>query len=253
MNYIANSYFHYIKKEEYLIDILTNGLQPRYVFEDYKQLLPKYKDKNISTEVAVPMLCFCDIPLALVSEHTNEYGEFAIGLSHDWGLKNLNPIFYLKNNSVLNNFLNFIQEKYLNFQLPQDEFENRFRVWQDFIAFIKPYSGISLKTNKKKEFYQEREWRWVPEIKQAEKTQGVILRILKKEVDEGTIDMEEKNGLLRKNYKLDYMVGDITYIVVPDNKIKKEIANKIYGMTNLGDIPLLISKIISLQEIKENF
>jgi hypothetical protein len=253
MTHIANSFFHYTNEIDYLISILENDFYPRYCYENYSQLLPNYINTHISTEIAVPMVCFCDIPLDLVSEHTNEYGKYAIGLTKEWGLNNLNPVFYLNSHSIPLKYLNAIQKKLmLDKSLTDTEQLYRFELLQNFFAFIKPYSGISNKTNQKKEFYREREWRWIPEISIADEKEGIALRLLKD--DEGK--KENKNQLLKSKYKLKFTINDITYIVVPDNEIKKGIVSKIYHIKEkyeLSDSLYLISKVISLQEIKENF
>jgi hypothetical protein len=253
MTHVANSFFHYTNDINYLISILENDFYPRYCYENYAQLLPNYSGTNISTEMAVPMVCFCDIPLDLVSEHAGEYGTYAIGLTKEWGLKNLNPIFYLKFDSIVSKDLNFIQKLILDNKLPFEELKNRFIILQDFFAFIKPYSGISNKTKKEKVFYREREWRWIPKITQEDENKGIILRLLKE--DEGR--QQDANEKLKDSYKLKFNINDITYIVVPDNKTKKGIVNKIYEIKSTkyaqSDILYLISKTISLQEIKENF
>ena len=48
------------------------------------------------------MICFCDIPLHLIADHINEYGQYGLGLSREWALKGkLNPVFYYQMNSLL--------------------------------------------------------------------------------------------------------------------------------------------------------
>ena len=117
----ANTLFHFMKKFEYLEEILEKkALIPRYCKEDLQYL-------NIGgssfAEAFVLQKCFCDIPFHKLTEnfqlqaigdhyqslsedekikvpskytHTDFYGEYAIAFSKGWGEKNnLQPIHYL--------------------------------------------------------------------------------------------------------------------------------------------------------------
>ncbi|GHB64152.1 abortive infection system antitoxin AbiGi family protein [Persicitalea jodogahamensis] len=60
---------------------------------------------------AIPMVCFCDIPLALIKDHaekyTNpDYGVYGIGLRREWGKANdLSPIIYSTEHSLIGWYL----------------------------------------------------------------------------------------------------------------------------------------------------
>ncbi|EBU6604347.1 hypothetical protein DKP05_24575, partial [Salmonella enterica subsp. enterica serovar Derby] len=48
----------------------------------------------------IPMVSFCNIRLSLLSEHTQKYGSYGIGLTYDWITRNnLNPVFYVSEHS----------------------------------------------------------------------------------------------------------------------------------------------------------
>lgn len=119
----SNSLFHFMKKKEYLTNIIQEKcIYPRYFIEDigYMQIAsPNYKIE----QMGVLGICFCDIPLAGIwqkeyveydkdipgfspadkmKSHTDFYGEFAIAFSKEWAEKrNIQPIHYQVNDSEL--------------------------------------------------------------------------------------------------------------------------------------------------------
>jgi len=51
---------------------------------------------------AIPMVCFCDIPLSQLVSHIDTYGKYGLGMSKEWGIKKgLNPVIYFNKNSLL--------------------------------------------------------------------------------------------------------------------------------------------------------
>ena len=119
----ANTLFHFMKKLDYLKDILfRSAIVPRYCIEtiDYLKI---HNGTETFDKIAVLQKCFCDIPFhkladsfalsyteeeysALTVEdraileksntHFDYYGEYAIGFSKSWGeAKNLQPIHYV--------------------------------------------------------------------------------------------------------------------------------------------------------------
>ncbi len=67
-------------------------------------------------EKAIPMVCFCDLPLSQIRKHTKTYGEYALGLSKEWAIKKqINPVLYTYPNSDLSEKL---KNLYFNFRFP---------------------------------------------------------------------------------------------------------------------------------------
>lgn len=83
-----NTLFHFTKKLTNLQSILQNGLRLSYCFEEFV-------DGN---GIALPMVCFCDIPLLRTPQHREKYGYYMIGLTKDFFRKDstfeLNPVMY---------------------------------------------------------------------------------------------------------------------------------------------------------------
>ena len=97
-NLSTDELFHFTSFEN-LKGIIEFGFYPKYNLEH--TLLSNAFDRPAAVEL-IPMVCFCDIPLALVHEHSGKYGKCAIGLDKDWGEEfGLNPVIYVAPNSIL--------------------------------------------------------------------------------------------------------------------------------------------------------
>src|ERR1700761_6509631 len=91
----SNTLFNFSSKSEYFYKKLQDGFAPRFVLEDYSLIL----DPSEDFKKAFPMVCFCDIPLSQLKDHYKEYGQYGIGLTKEWGIRNkLSPILYLPSN-----------------------------------------------------------------------------------------------------------------------------------------------------------
>lgn len=71
VNSHTSSLFHYTKSCDDVISILENGLKFSYCKE-------KFTDEIC---VGIPMVCFCDIPISRNEEHSEHYGNYAIGFT----------------------------------------------------------------------------------------------------------------------------------------------------------------------------
>jgi hypothetical protein len=60
----AQTLFHFTKSAEALIGILREEFKPRYCLED--QTVMRHPDGPNMLELAIPMVCFCDIPLSSI-------------------------------------------------------------------------------------------------------------------------------------------------------------------------------------------
>jgi hypothetical protein len=191
---------------------------------------------------AIPMVCFCDLPLSQIKHHVLEYGSYGIGMKKDWGILNrLNPVIYLSENSVLDaQFINMLPE-----------LEPRIDVASNTINYIygylKPVKGISNKNGKSKKdymYYHEREWRYIPVDmdKKSFLTSGEYQ------------DKKQKKDLFIKE-KLDFAAYDIKYLIVKDefdihNMI--DIINR-SGISQLdATIERLTTRIITIKNIFED-
>lgn len=231
----SDNLFHFTKSLDVLKLILKNGLEPRYCLEDTEWLSIKYK------YMAYAMSCFCDIPLSRINEHTDFYGNYGIGLSKEWGLKNgLNPVVYIPSDGEISKLA-----RYLALLNPfNDDVEKEKELadnWRKLITLSKPLTGTMLVAGKpvEKEFYQENEWRYVPNIDNF---------IPQEDYDV----LQDEANINAKKYTLKFTPSDIKYIFVHNDS---EIPNLFdFITTNLGDYPLndikiLQSRIVSLSTI----
>ncbi|HHD63799.1 MAG TPA: hypothetical protein ENK96_05420 [Desulfobulbaceae bacterium] len=102
-NISTNTVFHFTKSIDCLESILTNDFYPQLCIEDIFGPLAG----ELEAEKAIPMVCFCDIPLSQIKKHIKNYGEYAIGLSKEWAIRNkINPVLYTFSNSNFSNNLN---------------------------------------------------------------------------------------------------------------------------------------------------
>lgn len=240
----SNTLFHFTKKFDTLIQILkSGGFWARYC-KEYEW----GRKKDI--DFAVPIACFCDIPLSQIKEHISFYGNYGIGMSKDWAITNrhISPVFYLTEKSLVNKVINNLRRYSLTKkELPKTVEEANYR----FFSIIKKYEGkTENKRNKKcfKTFYDEKEWRYIPEIPYKDS----FIRLDKHQ----DIDLCAKSEAT-KDYLAEFKLKDINYIIVAEEddrmKLLEEI-DRIYKDKETAEAcALLKSKILTCTQIEEDF
>jgi Putative abortive phage resistance protein AbiGi, antitoxin len=207
--------FHFTKSVGSLESILRNGFFPHYCPEyTLHPVDRKAAAKGRPPMHAAPMVCFCDLPLSLIRKHL-EYGKFAIGLNKEWGLKNrLAPVIYTHSRA---------QTRPTLLRLPNKEMKGSDKAARDrmfLAAYTKPFEGPAWRENKvqkKVRFYDEREWRYIPPLRE-----NLPLFLGQKDYN----DTSKKNALhrrLRKQHALPIHPDYIQYLIVPYDKHEKNI------------------------------
>lgn len=253
-NISSNSIFHFTPKKEYLISILQQTFVPRYCYEEIKL---SDELERAGFESAIPMVCFCDISLSQMANHIKMYGGYGLGMTKEWGIrKKLNPIIYINPNSNISESVSQMAENIyqaLNKHCSEIT-RNISDEYMNLSNFLKPYDGDfkrGNKTHKKVRFYNEREWRYVPKI---EFDSEVKNNLTKEEFLNPTI-LENENKKLFE-YRLGFKPSDIKYIFVKnENEIHpmmEELRN-IKSRFSRKEIDILTSKIITTEQIKEDF
>ena len=297
----ANSLFHFVKEPKFLKDILhKKALVPRYCKENI-EYLKVHNNGFPFNEVLILQKCFCDIPFHKLTENfqlrgvgenyeklTNEeraflsknnshpdfYGEYAIAFSKSWGeKKNLQPVHYLNELSQYTRDFSEMIGYILNEENVQDMYVNDIL---NRLSFVKPLRGImkrkiqrdkgdELEVEFFKNFYDEQEWRFVPDIEALAKAEvdPIIANPNVLKMGENGIDISDR--LINDKYNalwLKYGYDDIRYIIVPNANERIDFIQTILSIeddnfSNKSDIltqkHVLISKIIVLEEIRKDW
>ena len=229
--------FHFTCELKYLIQLITEGLWPRYCIEK------KWNGKDF----AIPMFCFCDIPLSQIKDHISEkkgYGCYGIGVTKEFARENkITPVTYLYQGSLLMNKISY----YISlFDTPSVNSKNI--DYEEFMLYyVKKVCGYNKDDEPRRKFYNEREWRYIPEI-----TEDVHLEILTGDYEQDDIITEyskrtEKNKLILKSQ-------NITYIIVKNESEINEIINVLKKRyPNDKNLEKLFSIILTVKQIKEDF
>lgn len=247
----ANTLFHYTKTIKNLISILENDFYPSYCLEEGLDVILGVKD----LEFGIPMVSFCEIPLSLIENHVNTYGSYAIGLSKEWGIRNkISPIMYSYSGSSSAENIYDIWNKGVGKLKTYDTVK--------LLYFLKPYKGALWKNGKKIRsnvpFYNEREWRYVPNLKPLAK--GPVHK--NQFINKGQYLNEEERNSLNKYFENDYVKlkfepKDIKYLIIKKESQRRRIKNRIKKINtkkyNNYDIEELTTRILSMEQIMEDF
>lgn len=268
----ANTLFHFMKKPNYLKDILIRkAIVPRYCLEnvDYLNIC---NNGHLFREIYVMQKCFCDIPFhqltatfelrgvgenyeklseqekreySFNNSHTDFYGEYAIAFSKKWGEKhNLHPIQYLNEASEYTQEFSELIKVVLGEENIPDLYPNDIL---QRLSFAKPLRGImsrKIKTKDRelevefyKNFHDEQEWRYVPasiELRKVDK-EAVIAnpKLINWMKQRANVDVNDE--LVEEGYSnlwLKYNYEDVRYIIVPDATARLEVIDTIRSIGN---------------------
>ena len=248
----ANTLFHFTNSIDNIENILVNEFCPRYSLENLSPIA-----NNSSFEVAIPMVSFCDIPLSQIKNHIKYYGHYAIGLKKEWGIKRkINPVFYLYKDSATADYIKGIFDTLKHEKDKEISLQPTLLNSINLMQFIKPYEGKLWKNEKYIDesirFYDEREWRYVPHLEGADGRTSILGK-----ANFLDIKSRQKETEKLKDKKLSFEPNDIKYIIVEKEKEILPIVKKIRDIKgdkySMKDIDILVTRIISMEQIKEDF
>jgi hypothetical protein len=253
-NLSANTLFHFTNKTN-LISILQEcKFIPAYSVETS----PLFDEPKM-----VPMVCFCDILLSQINSHIEKYGHYGIGLTKEWGIKNsLSPVVYVSSAPPENQFVR-PSESALSKQLKELErliwdirtnhgndweiIEPLLEKWEFVSCFYKDYENYPFRDyefqNQKRRFYDEREWRYVPQLLSEDQMRDCYENIDPKlfvsptitpetKIDEKSVEFlkSDNRRITKDNAQCRFTWKDIRYIVVKSEKEITEIIDTLCAM-----------------------
>lgn len=242
----AQSLFHFTRSEASLRGILSEGFRPALVVED-ASLIGSDKFRGETDRLALPMVCFCDIPLRNVRDHLSTYGSYGIGLSREWAFANgLTPVLYVHPKAATLAGINSIGDKAI-----ATTFDELARL----ISFVKPYSGNFLRGTRQDllvRFYDEREWRYVPA--HALRDVGFVAR---GEGDVSDDDMAAAAARVKSLGPLKFSHRDIRLLLLARNS---EVAPFVAWLRStfadqytIPGLDLLITHILTVERLDEDY
>lgn len=289
----ASSLLHFTKDFNGLKGILQKGFKYSYCCEEFSQTIVAneiYPDNpvffkpilNINPYVAIPMVCFCDIPLTRAMQHANMYGKFIIGLDKSIAMSLyrdlLNPVLY-KNSNLMETGLNDLSVVKAQSQKITG-CKNLNQSICQIIGLTKPYIGENkiqtfdgkVEILKDYCFYDEREWRifmpdgydedikwyWNINPDEFKENKHEYNRILEKTKYAYVGFVKE----LKEEIDKEIFTNFITHIIVDtDENIPKMvdfILNPQNSLFNYDKVPIkirkiLVSKITSFERIEKDF
>lgn len=253
MGISSNSIIHFTNSLDSIKGILKQNFNLKYCKEHIK-----FSGKK-ATNLLVPMVSFCDIPMSEIKDHIDKYGSYGIGLTKNWARKNgLNPVLYIDkesslNESLLNAITKFIIDADNNprelHELSDDE-----NHLLDILRYVKNYQEDLVRksgTIPNYRFYDEREWRYVPNLNES-----IPCCIHVGTNDSYKVTLNNSKEELSK-LKLTFEPDDISYLIIKDDDDIHELIR--YFQEVKGDtysykaIERLTTRILTTSQIKGDF
>ncbi len=246
----ADSLIHYTSELDNLKGIIRSS---GFRFSYCEEKLKTRGGQNF--QAAIAMVSFCDIPLSDYKKHfynkkntqdLGYYGDYGIGLSKKWANRNgLNSVFYIEYNSFVGTA---IRRDYTEFINSTNEIDHN--TSPQVFLYCKNYQGdLSRKQRLVKtdyRFYDEREWRLVPDNKML-KGQSPIL-----DISVYQLDRQHYNDNI-SNILLPFEINDISYIIVKNESEVKEIYGLLQSVTHRELIDLTAIRVLTSEQIISDF
>jgi hypothetical protein len=203
----SNSLIHFTSDKENLKGILENNFK---IFNCRESIVLG----GLMTSWIIPMISFCDIPLSEVKDHINKYGNYGIGLTKEWAVRQgLNPVLYMAQTSMLSDSYRKAWNKSVDDSEDDDVWGEDERCFSDVLRYIKNYEGDLVRkgtTVKNYRFSDEREWRYAPP--HSDEYEFLVAS--------GWYDQDDNKFNTDKkleNLRLPFEPGDIKYIIIDND------------------------------------
>lgn len=240
----ANTLFHFTKDLDTLLSILRSKFYPRACFE--ASLIPDIFD----IRMAIPMVCFCDIPLSQISKHVGKYGSYAIGLKKGWAMEQgVTPVLYVHKNSLIPRTI--VSEikgiKPQGTSLSEQQMTHLMELLRP-IMMMKPYEVLDNDSGKIERFYDEREWRYIPPSDFPDSPDFLLENLVKDGVLNSFNKSKEKYGVEFNPEVINYIIVEKEQDILP---LKREIIS-IKGRFPYDSVELLTTRILSMERIRQD-
>ncbi len=250
----SHSLFHFTRSREALLSILRGRFFPRFCLEQFGPLLPRFGSIS-EFELAIPMVCFCDIPLAQTGYHVETYGSYGVGMDPSWAREwGISPVIYADSSSetvrAIDRAGGFIGDEAESGGNSEAVAAARDELLALF-AFLKPYSGPLWRDGAQRgtvRFYDEREWRFVP------RNPGSRVQILSRpELDDVGLRTELEQGLISSGPR--FGLQDVRHILVRREDEVDPTINDLLATSSLTDMDerALSRRVLSVERIRQDF
>ncbi len=218
--------------------------------------------------IAIPMICFCDIPIHQTREHREYYGSYCIGLDKEAFFEQyravINPVFYYYEDSWKKDIMLELVRlkkrigKKEGGEIHSNEYYDLQFYAKEIISLAKPYSGYDTE-GRFKRFYNKREWR----ITFNQDTDGNVPSLIYGlQLDDFKRKKERKEIGLSNYLVLNNGTAKnvVSHIIVPEEKDIPEIVDAINGFNIFMGAEIscrekckLIKNVTSFQKISEDY
>jgi len=250
----SNSLIHFTNDKERLKSIFLENFRIGYCKET-----PTLG--GFGTLSYVPMVSFCDIPLSQIKEHISKYGEYGIGLTREWGIRNkLNPVLYLEPGSLLSESYRAAANYFLSKANAEKEVVARsddyFRAvlaLGEMQSYTKNYQGDLVRRDGSRtpnyRFSDEREWRYVLPC------QNGATPIMSEDTFNSPHGQARARDLIART-RLVFEPNDIRYVIIKDDSEIREfvehLRNAKGGKYSQHDIDRLTTRILTTEQIRQD-
>lgn len=289
INISANTLFHFTNKKQYLTSILTNGLYSRYSLESYESLIGEEaeivfpmccfcdiplsqvsrhiktygsygigltKNWGMNNKINPVIYSYPNSTTTEILSNISDQLSIFFDISNE-ELTKLKPLKKTSKNSL--NFIEQFSDIHTDYKIKVNEKVLDINsTLGHFIKYIKPYEGKFYRDNdylpNRVKFYDEREWRYVPDKDQLAKIP--TKDSYKAEYYKDPVKRRAINIKIAKKCKLTFEPNDIKFIIVNKDKeipqMLKEI-ERIFGeRAKFDDLKLLGTRLISIEQILED-
>lgn len=233
----SNTLFHFTRDLDTLKSILMDQVfWPMYCVE-YD------KGKSEGNYYAIPMVCFCDIPLSQIREHIKDYGSFGVGLSKQWAKEKVSPVIYYNHKESL--AIKLYNDIKGNAKLKDT------RTPIQYFSLLKRYYGKTWSRSKSryinKVLYNEREWRYVP------RSSKLKLNDLYMTAPNPITFSGISHSAHLKEYSLYFPLTKVKYLFVESELHRKELISFIEKTFPHDERRILASRILTKKQLMEDF